>query len=113
MKKTKFNQNLLFKIFLAVLLSTVLVLAIVGVYSYSFTRGALQNSIMENDLEIIQQTMDKIDRMLYERYLNIQEISGEDAFASHLADNDYSGGVVDEYKKTNNLRRMKELAIVT
>ena len=111
MNKIKFQQSLLLKISVMILLPTLVMLIIIGFYSYSFTRILLQDFIMENELEIAKHAMNKIDRSLHERYLDIQATAGEQSFSNYLLD--YAGGTVDQNKKSDNLKRIKDLAIVT
>lgn len=109
MNKIKFNQNLLFKIFAAIALTTGLALVAVGFFSFRFTASALQNFIMEVELEITQHTMNKIDRLLYERYSDILTIAGETAFEHYLIDLGKGAITSDQH----NLRRIQDLSIVT
>jgi len=113
MNKIKFNQNLLFKISLTILSATVLTVMAVGLFSFFFTESVLQNSIMSNELEIAKHNMNKVDRSLYERYLDIQAIAGEEAFANYLLDYAKGAETIDENKEKNSLKRIKDLAIVT
>ena len=113
MNKIRLNQKLLFKISFTILLATVATLVAVGFFSFFFTGGVLQNSIMNNELEIAGQTINKIDRMLYERYLDIQAIAGEGSFENYIFDYSGEAAVRNEDLKKKNLKRMKELAVVT
>ena len=53
----------------------VLLTAISGFLIYNSTKDALQKSISANKLEIARGTMAQIDRVMYERFLDIQDIS--------------------------------------
>lgn len=71
-----FLTKLSSKIILVFSIWTILVLIALSLLAFSFTNSILERSIMSNQLEIARQTLDKIDRMLNERILNIQTIAG-------------------------------------
>jgi signal transduction histidine kinase len=61
----------------AVFIFSVAIIAVlvIGYSVFGLTKSALQDVIGKNQLEIARQTMDKIDRLLYERYTDIQAIA--------------------------------------
>ena len=113
MNKIRFNQKLLFKIFLTISLATALTLAIIGFFSFSFTVSTLRNLIIKHEEETVRSIMNKIDRMLYERYNDIQAIAGERAFENYLLNLVKGAETSDEDIKNDNLKRLKDLSIVT
>ena len=113
MNKIRFNQKLLFKIFLTISLATALTLAIIGFFSFSFTVSTLRNLIIKHEEEIVRSIMNKIDRMLYERYNDIQAIAGERAFENYLLNLVKGAETSDENIKNDNLKRLKDLSVVT
>jgi PAS domain S-box-containing protein len=56
----------------------------IGVLAFSFSRAVLDAAVMRDQLESAKQTMDKIDRLLDERYIQIQAIAGERATEAFL-----------------------------
>ena len=49
------------------------------------SRGALQKSISTNQMEIAEQTLDKIDRSLYERLVSMQSVAGRQQIQEFLS----------------------------
>src|SRR5262245_48840559 len=72
-------MNLFAKVGAAVLAVSAVGIAIALLLTFTLTRSVLEAAISSNQAEIARQTTDKIDRLMYERYLDIQSIaSGED-----------------------------------
>lgn len=56
----------------------------VGWAAFIFTKAQMQNAIGLNQMEIARQTLDKLDRSLYERYNDIQAIAQDQGFLEML-----------------------------
>ena len=97
------------KITLVILSGAVLILLSVASLAFLFTKSIVQRSIMNNQLELTRQTMDKIDRLLNVRLLNIQDIVGADPFEKVLIVDDKGGND----NKEDTLRRMNEYSNFT
>ena len=98
------------KISIVVFTSTLVTVTAMGMCAFTFTRSAMQKPIMDNQLVLAKQTMNKIDRMLYERMLDIQQIAGEDSIKNYVVELAEAENPVS--KKVLN-KRMGELSIVT
>ena len=85
----------------------------VAVFTFHFTKVALQQSIMKNQLSLAKQTMNKIDRLLYERYIDIEVIAGEDLLEDFVLKSGAGLGSVDEIEKKAVAKRFNELTFVT
>ncbi|GEM_PF-5969480 len=70
------------KISFSILFVTLFTVGLAGFFVFTRTKSALQESIGDNQLEVTRQTMDKIDRLLYERYLDILSIAEGTVFLS-------------------------------
>jgi len=68
-------MTLLQKVLVAIVSIALVTVGGVGVFVFGKTKAALQDTIGENQLEVTRQTLNKIDRLLYERYLDILAIS--------------------------------------
>jgi hypothetical protein len=115
-EKIRFNhQSLLFKSFVIVLLTTVATLVAVGFFSFSFTVSALQNSIVKNERQVVEIIMNKIDRLMYERFNDIQTIAGEVSITNHLLNWTQDETELPDKSARNaaNLKRLKDLSILT
>jgi signal transduction histidine kinase/CheY-like chemotaxis protein len=106
-------KKISFKIFLAVLMGTLLSISAIGATTFLFTKSLLQNSIMNEQMELAQQTLNKIDRLLYERLSDIQQISGEADLETFLSEHK-QGAISANFEESEDLtRRMNELTVVT
>lgn len=72
------------KFALIILTGALLSIISIGSYTYIATRSALADSIGKRQLEITEQAMDKIDRMLYERIVDIRMIAKSSSFVKDL-----------------------------
>ena len=97
-------MKLSIKISITLAIVTFVVLGIVGFLSFRLTKSALEQSIGENQLEIARGTMDKIDRLLYERYLDTQAIAKEELIEVFLT---------KEKEREEVNRRIRELTFLT
>ncbi len=61
-------------------------LVIAGLLTFNLTQSALKQSISSNHIEIARQTLNKIDRLMYGRYLDIQAIASEQSLEQFLLD---------------------------
>ncbi len=61
-------------------------LVIAGLLTFNLTQSALKQSLSSNHIEIARQTLNKIDRLMYERYLDIQAIASEQSLEQFLLD---------------------------
>ena len=64
------------KILSAVFAGMAVILIAASLLAFCFTRLSLERSVLAQQLEITRQTLDKIDRLLNERILNVQAIAG-------------------------------------
>ena len=91
----------------------VIVLSVVAIISvsvevffvYTFTKSALQNDIEQEQSELGKQVMDKIDRLLFNYYLGIENIGEEEHIERTL------GGELKDARVME--RRIKELPFLT
>jgi len=65
-------MNVATKITLVIFSIIIILVSVAGYSIYTFTRSALETSISENQLEFTRETMARIDRVMYERFLDIQ-----------------------------------------
>ncbi|TSC62889.1 MAG: hypothetical protein G01um101448_570 [Parcubacteria group bacterium Gr01-1014_48] len=70
------------KISIGILFVTLFTVGLAGFFVFTGTKSALQKLIGDNQLEVTRQTMDKIDRLLYERYLDIFSVAESTVFLS-------------------------------
>ncbi len=68
------------KISISLFFSTVAILFVGGLFIYSSTHKALQDTAGDAQQLLAIETVDKVDRFLFERYLDIQTISGSTPF---------------------------------
>jgi len=94
------------KIAIFVLSGAIIAVIAVSFFAFTLTQSALRELTQENQLETTKQTMDKIDRLLYERYVDVQEISKEDVFHSYLS-NEQGEIEIEDVE-----RRLKGFAVV-
>lgn len=73
------------KVTLLILVTAAITSLVAGILVFNSTRVALQQSIGDQQRELARQTMDKIDRLLYERYLDILEIAEEEDLIRFLS----------------------------
>ena len=98
------------KIFIVIFASTLIAVTAMGICAFIFTRSAMQKPIMDNQLVLAKQTMNKIDRMFYERMLDIQQIAGEDSLKNYIVG---LGAGKNPVSQKALGKRMGELSIVT
>ena len=98
------------KIFIAIFAGTLVAVAAMGTCAFIFTRSAMQKPIMDNQLVLAKQTMNKIDRMLYERMLDIQQIAGEDSIKNYVVE---LGEAENPPLQKQMNKRIGELTVVT
>ncbi len=87
-------------------------LIVIGLFSFFFTVSTEQDVIMGDNFEGAENTMDKIDRMLEERYSDIRVMAGEKSFERHLRSL-VEGTSLDEGSKQDSEDRIKDLATLT
>ncbi|MBI2340476.1 MAG: PAS domain S-box protein, partial [Deltaproteobacteria bacterium] len=98
-------MKLSFKLLIPLIAGTAVVVLLVSLLSYNYTRSVLRKTVSANQLGIARQTMEQIDGLLYERYNDIQQAAGEDLFQDAL-----------KGQTKNNpsaLRRIRELTITS
>jgi len=98
-------MKLFTKIIIIILGSATLALIAISFFTYTSTKSALETTIIEKQNELGRQTMDKIDRLLFNYYLNIQNISEEESIERTLS------GAVNDLRVIE--RRIKELPFLT
>lgn len=72
------------KLIISVLAGSLFVSVLAGIASFYYTRSALEKVISQEQLNLAKQTADKIDRLLFERYWDIQTIAGSSALRGFL-----------------------------
>lgn len=77
-------MKLLRKSAVVVIAAALPAIVLAGVIIFFLTQSALKDTQTISQQEIARQTIDKIDRFLYERYLDIQSIANENVFAQYL-----------------------------
>ena len=70
------------KISLSIFVTAILTAGAIGFFVFTTAKSGLETAIGDNQLEVTRQTMDKIDRLLYERYLDISTIAANDSLES-------------------------------
>src|SRR3989344_3526426 len=98
-------MKLFTKIIIIILSSATLSFVAISFFTYTSTKSALETTIIEKQNELGRQTMDKIDRLLFNYYLNIQNISEEESIERTLS------GAVNDLRVIE--RRIKELPFLT
>ncbi len=85
----------------------------VGAVAFYFTQAALRRSIARNQIELARQTMSKIDRLLYERYVDIQAIAGADPLEDYLVTAELEARGPAEFSKRKASGELNELSYFT
>ena len=111
--RSKFIRKLSAKVALGIFFGTTLGVAAIALFSFRFTHAALEKSIMDNQLELAKQTLNKIDRLLYERLIDIQQMAGEDAIGNFVVGLEAKNTVPDLNLQRSLGERMNQLTLVT
>jgi signal transduction histidine kinase/HAMP domain-containing protein len=72
-------MKLIYKILLIIGLSALLSLTAIFYLTYTLTTSSISNAIISQQKQLARQTMDKVDRVLHDRYQDIQVIAGVDS----------------------------------
>src|SRR5579872_2794892 len=72
------------KLTIFIAISSLITISFISFLSYYLTKKATQDIIATQQLELARQTMDKIDRLLYERYNGIRSIAGNISLVQYL-----------------------------
>lgn len=93
----------------AIVIFSVALIALVGtdLTAFFLVKSALQTAIGNNQLETARQTIDKIDRLLHERFVNIQSIADGENLRPILAATAIPESIPDLKK------RMRKLTVLT
>ncbi len=92
------------RVILIIVVGLIAVISTTAVVSFFFTTTLLQDSISNQQLQLAHQTMDKVDRLLYQQYSQIETIAEEGTLKEYLQDS----------QKTSDIaKRINELAAVT
>jgi signal transduction histidine kinase/HAMP domain-containing protein len=102
-------MKLIYKITLVIVSLSLAVSAVFAFLVYSFTEASLQKAIATQQLELARQAMDKVDRLLYERYNGIIAISEDEEFEGLLAGKDIN----DKKEVAESEKKLRELALYT
>lgn len=102
-------MKLVYKISLVILCFFVCISVVFAFLVYTFTESSLERTIAKQQLELARQTMDKIDRFLYERWNNIVAISEDEEFEGLLAGKDFQ----DQIEIAESDKKLRELALYT
>ncbi|MDQ3099369.1 MAG: HAMP domain-containing protein [bacterium] len=104
-------MKLSIKILLLILSESVISILIISYLSYDYTRELLQKQVKATQSTFTINTLDKIDRILYERLNDIQAIAGDETIEEYFATlNDKKKDLEIEDDLT---RRLSELSVVT
>jgi signal transduction histidine kinase len=68
-------MKLVIQLISIMMIAVILAIVIVGFVSFNFTKNSLEESIGNNQQELAKETMNKIDRILYQKYQEIQVIA--------------------------------------
>jgi len=102
--RSAFNgMKLLTKIFIIIISAGVISIMSLFVLTYFSIRPVLTDAAGENLLFLTKETVNKIDRLLYDRYLDVSIIAQEEIFANHLA---YGG---DDRNRLN--KKLEEMTL--
>lgn len=102
-------MKLLHKISLAIFILAIAIAITFALVIYFLTLSSLKDAISIQQVEVATQTMDKIDRLLYERLNNIIAISEDEEFEGFLVGKDLD--VPKE--KAESITKLKEMSLVT
>jgi len=72
------------KLSLVVLILALLLIIVAGFSVVLVTRSALESTISDNQLNVARETLARIDRVIYERYLDIQDFAGSTSVENFL-----------------------------
>ena len=72
------------KLTLSIILVAIVAVPILGFTIFYTSRNILKVRIVEDQLKLVQHTMDKIDRVLYEAYQDIQLIAEDEVLEEFL-----------------------------
>lgn len=75
------------KLIFSVLAGSLVVSVLVGLASFYYTKSALEKLISSEHLSLASQAADRIDRLLFERYLDIRTIAGSSVLRGFLENN--------------------------
>ncbi|MBI5044630.1 MAG: HAMP domain-containing protein [Candidatus Levybacteria bacterium] len=102
-------MKLLHKVAVIIFSLAIIVAVIFASIIYMLTLSSLKEAISTEQVEVARQTMDKIDRLLYERMNNIIAISEDEEFEGFLAGKDLT--ILSE--KAESTTKLRELSSVT
>jgi PAS domain S-box-containing protein len=108
-------MKLAYKLFLTIFGTSIVTISIVALIGFYLTQQAISHSITEQQLQLAKLTMDKVDRLLYERYVDIQTIAGDETieeFLSSIEKDPPKQGEKLAYPE-DFVRRVEELSVVT
>ncbi len=97
-------MKVLLKYIFSSIVITVLISCTIGTIVFTNSNRSSEETITDNQIEIAQQTMDKIDRFLFERYNEIQA-AAEDA--------EFEGFLAGRNKPQKSNAKLTELSILT
>jgi HAMP domain-containing protein len=92
------------RIILIITFGLIAVISTTAVVSFFFTSSLLKDSISNQQLQLVQQTMDKVDRLQYQQYSQVKTIAEEGTIKEYLH---------NPQKTTDIVKRIKELADIT
>ncbi|MBI2632951.1 MAG: HAMP domain-containing protein [Parcubacteria group bacterium] len=97
------------KISLIIVVSSCVSLTLSGILIYSSVRNALKKSISERQLALTQTTIDALDRLLYERQSDVQNLATQRIMQDVLL-SDASYYEFARYRATRQLKEMQALS---
>src|SRR5216117_100215 len=106
-------MNLSSKLIVLMTAGVIILVTSVSFLVFIFTRNSLQQAIQSQQLGLVQQTMDKIDRFMEERYKDIETVSTDKVISAILIQHLDKNVIIPEKANTDLTKRMEELSIST
>lgn len=108
-------MKLTYKLFILACVATIITGSVLAYLSFSYVKSSVEQSIETQQLQLAQQIMDKVDRVLHERFNDIQTIAGDETIEDFLLEASRSKRIVSQKSEfpPDFVRRVKELAQVT
>lgn len=92
------------KLYIIITITSLITISIVSYAIFAMTEATISQSIEGQQFQLARQTMDKIDRLLYERLNNIQAISEDEEFEDFLSGKSLN----DPGKVTQKIRELSQ-----
>ncbi|HSW87935.1 MAG TPA: HAMP domain-containing protein [Candidatus Saccharimonadales bacterium] len=102
-------MKLAYKLTIITTITSFISILVISFTAFSFIRGELETSIGTQQLELAKQTLDKIDRVINERYGDMQTIAGDRQIENFLSQS--PGSKIQDISELK--RRVEELSTVS